>query len=275
MTGKRLCLATVVLLALATMLVPFAEARYYHPTLGRFINRDPNEYVDGLNLYNYTGNNPILLTDPMGGCRSSDRAQAPCKCFCVDSLKITQHEIEPKTRDPQGAVQAGPYQHVGAVFTVTLKGKWLAWENEFTPFGFEWWEWFTERPGKYSKDMATQKWHDIYERLPNDPVFDDVNWRKWTGRENIKDTYVAIDNPALTQGGIPGGGVYTQQAYFAIRASSSCPESMCPQRHDTAYAFQEYSVRQTMVEKNVFRPLQNMPIGEPTWKVGGPARVEK
>ena len=52
MTGKRLCLGILVLLALAATLIPVAHARYYHPTLGRFINRDPNEYVDGLNLYN-------------------------------------------------------------------------------------------------------------------------------------------------------------------------------------------------------------------------------
>ena len=71
MTRKRTGLATLTLLAFGTILVPFAEARYYHPTLGRFINRDPNEYSEGLNLYNYTGNNPILLTDPTGGCSGS------------------------------------------------------------------------------------------------------------------------------------------------------------------------------------------------------------
>jgi len=41
MTRKHACLVTLVLLAFTTVLVPVAEARYYHPTLGRWITRDP------------------------------------------------------------------------------------------------------------------------------------------------------------------------------------------------------------------------------------------
>jgi RHS repeat-associated protein len=43
-----------------------ARHRWYDPTLGRFINRDPAGYVDGLNLYEYAVASPILLSDPMG-----------------------------------------------------------------------------------------------------------------------------------------------------------------------------------------------------------------
>ena len=93
MTRQRICLAALVLLALLAILVPFAEARYYHPTLGRFINRDPNEYVDGLNLYNYTGNNPIILTDPMGGCSGPP----PQVDYCiVESVEITDNGADDK-----------------------------------------------------------------------------------------------------------------------------------------------------------------------------------
>jgi RHS repeat-associated protein len=41
--------------------------RYYHPTLGRWPNRDPFGEKGGLNLYVNVGNNPINQIDPDGG----------------------------------------------------------------------------------------------------------------------------------------------------------------------------------------------------------------
>ena len=58
-------LASFVVIAVLT-LHAFARARYYHPRLGRFIQRDPIGYVDGVNLYEYTRSNPIAATDPYG-----------------------------------------------------------------------------------------------------------------------------------------------------------------------------------------------------------------
>ena len=40
--------------------------RYYHPTLGRWLSRDPVGYVDGMNLYQYVLCNPIAFGDPLG-----------------------------------------------------------------------------------------------------------------------------------------------------------------------------------------------------------------
>ena len=40
--------------------------RMYHAQLGRWLQRDPKGYVDGLSLYEYCKSGPIDATDPMG-----------------------------------------------------------------------------------------------------------------------------------------------------------------------------------------------------------------
>ena len=49
----------------------YLKTRYYDPETGRFITIDGIEYLDpetinGLNLYAYCGNNPVMYTDPNG-----------------------------------------------------------------------------------------------------------------------------------------------------------------------------------------------------------------
>ena len=41
-------------------------ARYYDPTLGRFLSPDPIGHAGGLNLYGYCGNDPVNTVDPSG-----------------------------------------------------------------------------------------------------------------------------------------------------------------------------------------------------------------
>lgn len=44
----------------------YYRARYYDCVKGRFIQRDPLWYVDGLNVYSYVGARPTQQTDPLG-----------------------------------------------------------------------------------------------------------------------------------------------------------------------------------------------------------------
>jgi RHS repeat-associated protein len=44
----------------------YYRARYYDPDPGRFLSEDPDGYADGLNVYAYLRNSPLIWVDPMG-----------------------------------------------------------------------------------------------------------------------------------------------------------------------------------------------------------------
>ncbi|MBK9337908.1 MAG: hypothetical protein IPM98_15720 [Lewinellaceae bacterium] len=44
----------------------FYKARYYSPVLGRFLQRDPLGYVDGMSVYEYAYSNPAIYIDRLG-----------------------------------------------------------------------------------------------------------------------------------------------------------------------------------------------------------------
>jgi RHS repeat-associated protein len=44
----------------------FLRARYYNPSTGKFISRDPVGQNDQINLYTYVANSPVMYTDPTG-----------------------------------------------------------------------------------------------------------------------------------------------------------------------------------------------------------------
>jgi len=65
--------------------------RYYHPALGRWLQRDPAGYVDGMSLYEYVGSGPTVQYDGDGlSASSSSRvvlAMTVARCQqCVDRI---------------------------------------------------------------------------------------------------------------------------------------------------------------------------------------------
>jgi len=62
-----------------TLGLVFNRARVLHPMLGRFMQRDPLGYVDGLSLYEAVLSNPIRSLDQFGE-RSSDSETSSLTC---------------------------------------------------------------------------------------------------------------------------------------------------------------------------------------------------
>lgn len=55
----------------------YLRARFYHPEIGRFMQEDVYR-GDGLNLYAYCANNPVMYYDPSGYGKKSN------KVLCLD-----------------------------------------------------------------------------------------------------------------------------------------------------------------------------------------------
>jgi RHS repeat-associated protein len=58
-------------LALPDLGLYYYKARFYAPTLGRFLQTDPAGYASGMNLYGYVDGDPENQTDPSGLCEPS------------------------------------------------------------------------------------------------------------------------------------------------------------------------------------------------------------
>lgn len=64
--------------------------RVYAPHLGRFLQTDPTGYFDGVNIYTYVKNNPIMFADPFGLCKD----ESPIEDIAKDLLETLQDWAE-------------------------------------------------------------------------------------------------------------------------------------------------------------------------------------
>ena len=86
----------------------YMRARYYDPVNGRFISEDPLGFDGGdVNLYVYSGNNPVLLVDPTG--MESRQARNQVIRDAINSLPSPEEMI--------GMLPIGGIKVVGRVLT--------------------------------------------------------------------------------------------------------------------------------------------------------------
>jgi RHS repeat-associated protein len=87
----------------------YMSARYYVPWLGRWLSSDPAGFADGLNLYAYCRNNPVMLHDPDGTqSQSSDINNATCAYLLGGPDGLIPYPLVPGGCDPAPSGPAAP-----------------------------------------------------------------------------------------------------------------------------------------------------------------------
>lgn len=85
----------------------YYRARFYDPERGRFLQRDPKGYVDGMGLYEYVRSNPINYVDPRGTITKSGTAGSPTRgaAVVISSVPVTGPPIEQDEEKPSSVHQ--------------------------------------------------------------------------------------------------------------------------------------------------------------------------
>ncbi len=80
--------------------------RWSAPGLGRFLTRDRLGYVDGMNMYQYVGGNPLAFADPSGFGKNFTCAELERLGYSIDAIKrILKNQIARNTALSDAAVE--------------------------------------------------------------------------------------------------------------------------------------------------------------------------
>ena len=83
--------------------------RTYDPSLGKFIQRDPKGFADGINLYTFLRNNPLTLTDSLGlESRTEQASRAEPHAISPAAPLAARFGAELAYRNPKGFTLAVP-----------------------------------------------------------------------------------------------------------------------------------------------------------------------
>jgi len=79
-------------------------ARYYAPWLGRWTSTDPAGLLDGINVFSYVHNRPVMATDP-GGCQYVDIGTDPALQSAAQSVHAARPSL---VQTPSPSIPVGP-----------------------------------------------------------------------------------------------------------------------------------------------------------------------
>jgi RHS repeat-associated protein len=104
----------------------YYRARYYDSVKGRFLQRDFEGYVDGMNLYEYVGDNPVQGLDPSGL-----ETYGECFAKCFKDIDKTMYAQAVRTCADQCKGKKGPGNcHA---YTCEKEDGPFAWKTGFFP----------------------------------------------------------------------------------------------------------------------------------------------
>jgi len=207
--------------------------RYLDPRTGRWSQRDPAGYVDGMSLYQYATLSPVATRDPSGmqdATQPATKPEAAQECYCCCAQDVTAVKLA-QWPPPLKGWEDDTRGRMGHRFRVTFHYEYVKdtkkHSEEARHCKMRWMEIsnlvpdrFMERRGELGEKAAKPHgWYDAKE-LADLMIRGDPFWRGWDRRDTTpgKHTASITDNPSVWIGP-------NRYAFFRliIESAEDCP----------------------------------------------------